>query len=271
MKKGTVSYTKGIKMLVDTVGRNTNPVIVMINGSFTTGKPFLKFADEYLSDEFYVVCPTYDGHHEGNTVFDSRQGQARKIFSWLKENFISEILLIQGLSMGAEVTLELAKQIVDDGTINVHHYFLDGGPFFDFPKLFRKFMYFKFKKIINMGKDGNTEKLMNNRMVKWMVHGDIEPYRDMMGDMPVDVITDMTIQNETEACYTFDFPRFARDEQEKMTFSWSSDEPANKSAKKIKECYPYAAYQSAGAMGHGGFIMRAPEKYAEVIKNLATR
>jgi len=256
-------------MLFNTAGHMENPVIVMINGSFTTGNIFREFAETYLADDFYVICPTYDGHHAGGTVFDSRAGQAAKIARWLREQSIREIALLQGLSMGAEVALELMKQLSADGSITVNRCFLDGGPFFRFPAVFRKFMYLKFRKVITMGQKGNTEDLMNSPLVKWIVHGDIEPYRAMAQGMPVDVITDETIRNETEACYTFDFPPFDEKDQKKLLFSWSSDEPANKSAKAVRRHYPYAEYKSAGAMGHGGFILREPGKYARLMRRLA--
>jgi len=256
-------------MRFDTAGQKGNPVIVMLNGSFTTGRSLQRYARQYLAEDFYVVCPTYDGHGDDNTVFDSRAGQAKKILEWLKDNATRDVALIQGLSMGAEIALELMKQICDDGQIRVHRCFLDGGPFFYFPAPFRKIMYFKSLKFIRLGRNGQTEKLMNNRMVRWMVHGDVKPYIDMYGDMSVDTLSDETIRNVTEACYTFDFPEFSEEEQKKMLFSWSSDEPARKSAKKIKKHYPCARYKSAGAMGHTGFILRDPSKYADVMKKLA--
>ena len=256
-------------MRIDTAGQKGNPVIIMLNGSFTTGRPLQRFAQQYLAEDYYVICPTWDGHDEEGGVFDTRAGQAKKILAWLKDNAITEVALLQGLSMGAEVAVELTRQIRDDDAVIVRRCFCDGGPFFAFPTPFRSLMYMKFRNFIHLGKNGQTEKLMNNRMIKWMVHGDIEPYREMMGDLPVDVLTDETIRNESDACYTFDFPAFSREEQRKMVFSWSTDEPARKSAKKIKRAYPYAAYKSPGAMGHGGFILRDPEKYAAVMRKLA--
>ena len=260
-------------MLFETAGNRDNPLIVMINGSFTTGNGFANFAEKYLKDDFYVVAPTYDGHHEGGTVFDSRKGQAAKILQWLKSEGFTNIAVLQGLSMGAEVAVELMHLISQDGTITVNRCLFDGGPFFAFPAGFRKLMYFKFKGFLDSGKKKGTEELMHNRMVRWMMGDDMDKYLDSMmdvfGTIPVQLITDETIRNETEACYTFDFPGFSEEEQKKFVFSWSVNEPAAKSRKKIREHYPYAVYKTPGALGHSGFMIKEPEKYARVLRRLA--
>jgi len=259
-------------MLFETVGDCSHPVIVMINGSFTTGEGFANFARKYLADDFYVIAPTYDGHYEGSPAFDSREGQAAKILAYLKEEGIREVAVLQGLSMGSEVALDLLDQISRDGSVSVRRCFFDGGPYFRFPGWFRRIMYLKFRGFLNAGKKKGVEAMMDSRMVRWMM-GDMtdcqESMMDVFGHIPVDVITDETIRNETEACYTFDFPTLSEELQKRCVFSWSSDEPAGKSSKKIKARYPHAVYRSPGALGHSGFMIRKPQKYAALLRRLA--
>ena len=263
-------------MIFDTLGNKSNPAIVMINGSFTSGKSLSNIAEK-LADEFFMIMPTYDGHHENGGEFSTRDIQVQKMIDFLRTEDIHEIALIQGISMGAEVALDLAAAVYHEPDMNVKSCFFNGGPFFSFNIIMRKIMQRKFLGFVHDCQHGSVDEIMerfgNNKMVQWMVKGNIEPYRGMIIGM-ADVapfMSDKSIRNESDACYTFDFPEIPMDEQKKYVFSWSSDEPAFKSCKKIKKRYPYAVYKNDGKLGHGGLIMKQPDKYADVMRKLAKR
>jgi len=242
--------------------------VAMLCGSFMTGGMMLNFARRYLGNDVHVIAPTYDGHDSKDLTFDSRKGQAKKILTGLKERGCTDIALLQGLSMGAEVAVEMYALSEQDPDITIHRCLFDGGPFFAFPAWLRKIMRFKFKSFIHSARTKSEEEIMKNRMVRWIVHGDVEAYRGMVTDMPFDVLTDETIDNESDACYTFDFPELSVEAQKRSVFSWSSNEPARKSAKKIKAHYPLATFRDAGEMGHGGFMLHDPEGYARLMRAL---
>ena len=261
-------------MIFETVGDKSKPVITMINGSFCTGKGLMPIA-ERISDKYYIILPTYDGHHENGGIFTTRQEQANKIIDYLRKENIKKIELIQGVSMGAEVALTLASTIFRTTDIVVDRYLLDGGPFFKFPKWFRKIMQMKFKSMVHNAQYGTEEEIIerfsNNKMIQWMLRGDISPYKWYIKDMSLAAphMTDESICNESDACYTFDFPEMPDEEQKKIYFTWSDNEPAVKSKKKLLNHYPHAVYGSAGNLGHGGLMSREPDKYAELIAKLA--
>jgi len=261
-------------MIFDTVGEKGNPRVVMLNGSFTSGSALIPLA-ERIADSCYVVLPTYDGHHKDGGEFTTRQGQAEKIMTYLAAEGISDIALLQGLSMGAEVALDLAVMLAESPDFTVRRCLFDGGPFFSFGPVMRAIMRKKFTGLIH-GCQGKTpeeawEHINANKMVNWMVKGDLEPYRSMIWDMAGDAphMTDQSIANESDACYTFDFPEASPDVQATWTFSWSSNEPAHSSAKRIRKHYPHANYRDAGPLGHGGFALREPEAYADLLRALA--
>lgn len=261
-------------MIFDTIGDRNNPVIIMINGSFTSGKSLSNIAEK-LSDDFYMIMPTYDGHHENGGEFSTRAIQVQKMIEYIRKENISKIALIQGISMGAEVALDLAAAISNTDDIEVNSCFFNGGPFFNFNIIMRKIMQKKFISFVHDCQHGTIDEIMkrfgNNKMVQWMVKGNIEPYRGMIQGM-ADVapfMTDQSVRNESDACYTFDFPAVPKEEQQKYVFSWSSDEPAFKSYKRLKKCYPYANFKNDGKLGHGGFIMEQPDKYANVMRKMA--
>jgi len=261
-------------MIFDTVGTKGNPVIVMINGSFTSGKSLIPFAQN-LADGFYVVIPTYDGHHEGGGEFTTREDQASKILKYLQDEGISEVALIQGMSMGAEVALDLAAMIYKSDSMNVKRCLFDGGPYFNFNPLMRKIMQKKFLKLIHDCQHGTAdeiiEKFSKNKFIVWVAKGEVMSYNSMIeGVAEVSrFMSDKSIANESDACYTFDFPEVSSDEQKKYYFTWSDNEPAYKSAKSIKKCYADAEFTTAGSLGHGGFFLKKPEEYEALMRKLA--
>lgn len=115
-------------MKVKTLGNKDNPAILMIPGMFCTSD-LPEAVAKYLQDDFYMILPTLDGHHKEEPVFYSKQDDGREILQWLYENGVKRLTLLQGTSMGAEVALEVARQI----DMPVEHYLFDGGPFFHFP------------------------------------------------------------------------------------------------------------------------------------------
>jgi len=256
-------------MLFDHAGDPANPAIILLNGSFTTAESMAGIARAF-SDEYFVVCPTYDGHYVGGGTFTTRQDQAAKILAHLKEEGVTHVAVAQGASMGAEVMLDFAALAEQDSAVTVDHYYLDGGPFFSFPKPFRALMFRKFNGFITAGKERSPEELLQAPVLKFILRGtDPNLFLSMVGSMPCDVLSEQTVRNETEACYTFDFPPLAEEAQGRCVFSWSSNEPAIRSAAKIRAHYPHATYLDAGKLGHCGFMVREPERYISFIRTLA--
>ena len=257
-------------MIFETVGKKENPTIIMLNGSFSTGKGLLNIAEK-LSDKYYIILPTYDGHHKDGGIFTTREKQANKIIEYLRENNIKDIALLQGASMGAEIGLTLYSLMQRD-EFNVEHCLFDGGPFYHFPWLMRMFMRAKFRSMVHQAQEGTLdeviEKFSNNKMVQWMVHGDISPYRWFIEGLAeaAPFMTDESINNESDACYTFDFPDISKEAQERCYFIWSTNEPAFTSNKKIRKHYVYSRYGTPGDLGHCGFISREPEKYTDFLR-----
>lgn len=266
-------------MIFDTLGDHNNPVMVMINGSFCSGKGLLPIAEKF-AEEYYVILPTYDGHYTkaGDvsecSEFTTRREQAKKILQYLKERKIETVELIHGISMGAEVALDLVDEIVQDQSIHIVHTLFDGGPFFHFPYVFRLIMRKKFLGIVHKFQKGNPEdtiaEFLESKLANWILKGNTPPYRNMIADMcsVSRAISDTSVKRESDACYTFDFPVIPQEIQERFVFSYSNDEPANKSQKKMKKCYPEAKFHNAGNLGHCGLLVRKPKEYEEYMRKI---
>ena len=256
-------------MKVKTLGNRENPAIIMIPGMFCTCEMPERVA-RFLEKDYFIILPTLDGHHAEEPVYHDKQTDGRKIVSWLHENRIEKLALLQGTSMGAEVALETARQL----DIPVIRYLFDGGPFFHFPRFFRALMAVKFmsymKTVKGKEKDQAIRELMKDPFVKKLGGDSLDSYRDMMGGF-CEVgqwIEKDSVRRIADTCYKCDLPDFDPDTVRRFVFLFSENEPARKSEKRLKKKYPEAVYKVAKGYGHGGFQAEDPEKYAAMMAKL---
>ena len=257
-------------MKIDTLGNEKNPVILMIPGMFCTSEMTSKIG-KYFEKDYYVILPTLDGHHKEETKYYSKQEDARKMIQWLHEHNIHEICLLQGTSMGAEVALEIAKEL----DIPVQHYLYDGGPFFYFPRFFRAIMAKKFMILINKASrcqsvEQAEETLLNDPFIKKLGGDSLDSYKGLLKGFALigQWIDSKSVKNISDTCYKCELPDLKEDILLKTTFLFSENEPARMSEKRLKKKYPNAHYYIAKGYGHGGFQIQNPEGYVEYIKKL---
>jgi pimeloyl-ACP methyl ester carboxylesterase len=255
-------------MKFDTFGSMDKPVVIMLSGSFCPGE-CMEYLYDIWKNEFYIIVPEYNGHFQGST-FSTRQNEAREIAEYVKEHGITRIKMVYGQSMGAEVAIELIHQLLE-AEISVDKGFFDGAPCIKLSKAYKTFMYFKFRTLIRMLRDKNIDDVMNMNLVKQLTNGDTQSLRAMMAPtMAVaPYLTDETIRNETECCYTFDFPAFDENFQKNLFFFYAKEEKAYRTCiKGVKKAYPYANYKVVSGYGHLTYSVRETEKYTEMIKKI---
>ena len=258
-------------MKFQTVGEIGNPVIIMLPGSFcpSTG---LKYLYERLEDTYRIILPEYNGHYE-NSTFTTRQNEAAEVTEYLRKNHIDHIRMIYGQSMGAEVGIELFRQLRDN-SIAVDHCFLDGAPCIKLPWLLKKVMYRKFKMMLNMLREKDIDQILNSKFLKKFANGDTESARPMIETFSITakLLTKESIKNEMECCYTFDFPAFDEATQAKMTFFFGKAEKAYKTCYAgVKKAYPAAEYNLVDGYGHLTYSMKNTDTYVELLKSVCER
>ena len=179
----------------------------MLPGSFCPAK-LLQYLYSKLQSDFHVCVPEYNEHYAGST-FTSRQGEAREIVQYLLKENLTEIKMIYGQSMGAEIGIELMHQLIQKG-IHVEKAFFDGAPCIRLSKPYKAFMNLKFRKLIHMMKNKSADDVLQWKFLNAFTNGDTESLRRLI-EVLIDVapyLTDESIKAETECCYTFDFPSF---------------------------------------------------------------
>ena len=255
-------------MLINTIGNKENKKIIMLQGSFCNCKS-MEYLYNILKDDHCIILSEYTGHYE-NSTFTTRKQEAAYIAEYLKENNIQAVDLIYGQSMGAEIGIELLYQLTNNG-IKVNNSFFDGAPCIKLSYLYKKFMYFKFKTLINMIKSKSIDDLMNWKFLNKFTNGDTAALKPMIEPISeiAPIISDETIYNENECCYTFDFPKLNEDIQKNMHFFYAKQEKAYKTCiNGVKKAYPNAVYEVVDGYGHLTYSLKNRDEYIKKLKGL---
>jgi pimeloyl-ACP methyl ester carboxylesterase len=79
-------------------GDEKNPVMVMLPGSLCPSSS-MSYLYDIWKEDFYIIAVDYNGY-DRNSTFSTRQGEAKGIVQYLKEQDITQIKMIYGQSMG---------------------------------------------------------------------------------------------------------------------------------------------------------------------------
>lgn len=253
-------------------GDRSSPLIVMLTGSFCPAEA-LEYLYSRLEKDYCIIVPEYTGHYKGSKPFTTRQKEAEEIVCHLKDNGFNNVTMVYGQSMGAEIGMELISQLLR-AHIRVGSAFFDGGPFIRLSKLYKAFMNFKFKKMIKSMQNSSVDDLMKSRFVNKFTKGDTNSMKPMLESLAkiAPDISEQTIKNETECCYTFNFPDMSEEMQENIFFVYSKDEKAFKTCFKLLiDAYPVANYKTLSGFGHLGFSFRHTDEYIKVLNAICDR
>ncbi len=256
-------------MKFEVYGEKNHPVIVMLTGSFCPGE-CLEYIATQLCDEYFIVIPTYNGHHENSKDFTTRKGEAKEIAEYLAKTGIDCIKMIYGQSMGTEIGMELFRQLKESGT-NVENLFFDGAPMIRLSKAYKVFMYFKFKSMLRLFKEKTVDEAMNMKFLKAFAGDKIASLKPMIMSLVsvAPFLTRQSIKNQVECCYTFDFPPATKEMQKQMYFFFGEDEKAYKTCRKgIKKAYPEANYRVEKGQGHMTFSCENTKVYVDWLKEI---
>ena len=94
-------------------GKKNLPVFVLLHGGGLSWWSFQNIIDE-LQDQYHLVVPVINGHgEEGKTEFVSIEDSADKLIAYLDANFGGRVFAIGGLSLGAQITVEVLSRRED--------------------------------------------------------------------------------------------------------------------------------------------------------------
>lgn len=99
-------------MKVIEYGKENRDTVLLLHGG---GLNWWNYRDEakLLQSRYHVVLPALDGHAGSDRPFTSIEDNASEIISFIDEKFGGQVLLIGGLSLGAQILLEILARRKD--------------------------------------------------------------------------------------------------------------------------------------------------------------
>ena len=90
-------------------GKQNSEIIILLHGG---GLSWWNYRSEaqLLDDRYHVVLPILDGHADSEEDFVSIEENARRIISFIDTEYGGSVLLIGGLSLGAQILVEMLSQ-----------------------------------------------------------------------------------------------------------------------------------------------------------------
>lgn len=97
-------------MIFKEFGNKNNPVIIFLHGgglSWWSFKPQI----EALQKDYFIVTPIIDGHGDDwNNTFISIKKSAEQVICYIKNNCNGKVFAICGLSIGAQIVVEILSE-----------------------------------------------------------------------------------------------------------------------------------------------------------------
>lgn len=93
-------------------GKENMEAIILLHGGGLSWWNFRAEA-ELLKNRFHVLLPVLDGHADSDEDFIDIESNAQEIIRYIDKNFNGNVLLIGGLSLGAQILLEILSQRKD--------------------------------------------------------------------------------------------------------------------------------------------------------------
>lgn len=96
-------------MQVRAFGSERNETIILLHGGGLSWWNYREAAAR-LEEHFHVVLPVLDGHAGADRPFASIEENAAEILSFIDGNLGGSVLMIGGLSLGAQIAMEVLSQ-----------------------------------------------------------------------------------------------------------------------------------------------------------------
>lgn len=97
-------------MIVKTFGSQDQDTLLLLHGGGLSWWSYQKAAALFVAQHYHVVLPILDGHAGSDTPFSSIEQNAARIIAYIDTHFHGHIKMIAGLSLGAQILLEILTQ-----------------------------------------------------------------------------------------------------------------------------------------------------------------
>ena len=99
-------------MKIKEYGNKNNNTIMLLHGGGLSWWNYREVA-ERLQNKYHIILPILDGHSDSDKNFTSIEDNAQEIIDYINNNYGGHIYLIGGLSLGAQILLEILSRKKD--------------------------------------------------------------------------------------------------------------------------------------------------------------
>ena len=256
-------------MIFHEFGDKNFPDILLIHGGGNSWWNYLRQA-RMLSDKYHVILPTLDGHgEEYQKEYISTENSAQQIFEYIKNNCDRKLLVIGGVSLGGQITIELlsldsdiAEKAIIDGSICIPQPKL-ARICTVIVKLFGKIMFSKSASKIQLG-------LMKKMYPNMAYPEEIENY--YIEDMPrVPIKTLVTIYQTYMGRYRLKDTITESKAQVLYIYGEKEMKCVKESAKLFQKMHPDCTLYEAKGYNHGYLSTYLPLEWMELVNHILIR
>lgn len=243
-----------------TLGKIGCPAILLIHGALTPYELMLPIA-EHFKNEYRVLIPVLDGHtKEEKSTFISIDNEAKQIEYYLKENKISEIHCVLGLSLGGAI----AHKLLARGNTVIHNIVLDGAPLVKSPAWLTNTMTKNYMDILKKSQK-RDKKTLDNFCKHFLPESYLPHYLSFIDNMNEESIVNMLNSvGESILSTSLDLKatRLLYLHGTKM-----NEYLSKKSARQIEKHYPDATVVCFKGDAHCECAIYEPDDFAKIILN----
>lgn len=237
-------------MKISTYGNKKNEKILLLHPMFTSEK-FFDFVIDKLSENYYLIIPTYSGHYE-NSEYVSMLEEENKIDEFLKENNIDRLKAVIGFSLGGNIAFHYFCQNQD----KIDKVIIDSAPIFKFSKAIKNYFFKKYKKcLINVKKYPEKAVEELNKCFNGM--GEAQQYI-------AKIVTNESLKNLIESCYNNETIDLNCDSEKKMIFIYGKKDIARLCLPRLKK-YKNSKFIKIDSLGHCGYFRTKTDEYLKLI------
>ena len=99
-------------MTVIEFGKQNKDTVFLLHGGGLSWWNYREVAT-LLEKDYHVMLPVLDGHADSDTTFTTIEDNAARLISYIDINFGGQVVILGGLSLGGQITLEILRQRPD--------------------------------------------------------------------------------------------------------------------------------------------------------------
>ena len=99
-------------MTVIEFGKQNRDTVFLLHGGGLSWWNYREVA-KLLEKDYHVMLPVLDGHADSDATFTTIEDNAARLISYIDINFGGQVVILGGLSLGGQITLEILRQRPD--------------------------------------------------------------------------------------------------------------------------------------------------------------